>query len=182
MKKLILILIIAALFASALVSCSTGKGEATVAPGTPEESGGADSAKETAGGIDLSHGVLVGVTYTCNGMTPSDETFSYHLSETETGVYRFEAIRYDDDGNPVSTSREVTLEDMQRVRLIFERYRYSELIGQRQKIDPDDEDAEGVATYYFSGTYADGKSFSTDSAGDGAGELRQFFDELLEKS
>ena len=181
MKKIILLLLTAVLALSLLASCAGGgisvthvdPESGTEAPSTDGESAG------TAQPLDLTHGVLVGVTYACSGVVPQSENFSYRLSETDDGVYRFEAITYDDEGEPQTTSRDASFDDMARVRSIFERYGYVGLVGERLDFDPDAEDTPGVASYYFSGLYSDGASFSTDSAGEGAAELRQLFEELL---
>ncbi len=176
--KRIIAAMIAALVIFALAGCAgkeakteetdtaSAAGEESFAPADTEES--------------VSHGVLVSATYSCAGGAMPEEDFSYIMTEKDTGVYVFKAAYYDEEGEKQETEKEVTVDEMNSLRAIFDKYGYEKLVGQRLEPDlgDDDEYALDAPSYYLSGTYADGKSFSTDSAGEGAAELRSFFEGL----
>ena len=158
---------------ASLISCGGTKndgpdGEATT--DTAEGSGGAESA-------DMSHGVLMSVQYSCAGGSIVEDQFSYYVHEDD-GKYYFDAQYYDKNGDHHEENREIPFSDMNALRDIFDKYGYEELVGKRQKPDLGGEEALDAPEYYFAANYADGRSFATDSAGDGAAELLEFFSRL----
>ena len=154
-----------------LFSCA-GNAPAKNADGTAETS-------ETAAGAEVGTD-LSSVTYSCAGSQDRSENFSYVIEENDGGVF-LSAYYIDGEGNAHNGTFEVPSDSMKSLRAIFEKYGYDGLIGQRERIDPDAED-DGTASYYFSASYKDGRAFSVSTAGDGASELRVFFENLAGKN
>ena len=114
---------------------------------------------------------LVSVTYSSTGAGVPNEEFSYYLFK-EGGKATLRASYCGADGESRQTECAVSGEEMERLETIFEKYGYRSLVGKRDGGG----DITKDETYYFSAQYSDGKSFSADSAGDGAHELRTFFE------
>jgi hypothetical protein len=140
----------------------------------------ADTEADTEADESVSeHGVLVSVNYSCGGSFEEKSNFSYYAREEEIGKYILNATYYDEAGDHHSDSFDMTSDEMEELRAIFGKYGYDELVGEKRTPSVGDDADGGAATYYFSAKYADGASFSTDSAGEGASELVSFFKKIV---
>ncbi len=172
----VLIILMIAAAATSFFGCS-GRNTADTAA-APESEASADSVTDAPEKGEAAE--LLSVTYSCAGGEDPADVFSYYFRE-EDGKYLLDAVYTDSEGNSHTGCAEATSDDMNALLRIFDKYGYDRLIGQREKTDPDAEDS-GMPTYYFSATYADGRSFKVSSAGDGAAELRELFERIAGKN
>ncbi|MBQ7715317.1 MAG: hypothetical protein IJT70_05550 [Clostridia bacterium] len=180
-KTILSLLLIFALAASALAGCGKNNAESPSGDDQTDIESAANTESDAATDDEPEesnpiHGLLTSAAYTAAASFDKSDDFSFYLAD-ENGKFVFRATVYDSEGNVKMIDAEATLEDMEELRSIFDEYGYEELIGQKDRYDPE-EDGEApldAPTYLFSASYADGSSFSVPSAGEGAAKLSEFF-------
>ena len=173
MKKIILLIaLIAALAVLALFTLAACSGGSGVDSAVQENS----ESESVAPG---EHGDAVSVSYTCVGGMSLEEDFSYFVNEKD-GKAEISYSYYDGEGNKHDGKSDVSAEDIDALRALIDKYGYAENVGHRRGGSADDsgEFALDAPQYYFSVSFEDGKSYSADSAGEGASELRELLSRL----